>query len=83
MGWNKLDITYRERTKRVDIERPSNLDEMLTVASTLSSEFDFVRVDLYSCKNKVIFGEMTFTPVAGLIKFEPKSWDLLFGQKWK
>lgn len=45
-----------------ELPRPSNLDEMLRVASELSKGIKAVRVDLYSINGRVVFGEMTFTP---------------------
>ena len=39
--------------------------EMLDICRTLSADFPFVRVDLYNCDGKVIFGELTFTPNGG------------------
>ncbi len=47
-------------------EKPYSLDTMLECATVLSKEFPFVRVDFYQCGKRAIFGEMTFTPAAGL-----------------
>jgi hypothetical protein len=80
--WNKLDMSYRSGFIDCEIARPENFEEMLEVASALSSDFDFVRVDLYNVKGKVYFGEFTFTPVAGNFVFKPSSWDDYLGQKW-
>lgn len=51
------------------MEKPQNLDVMLSVAEKLSEEFPCVRVDLYNVKGKIYFGEMTFTSQAGLMDF--------------
>lgn len=80
--WNKLDFSYREHATRPDIAKPDNLDEMLSVAAKLASGFDFVRVDLYNPDGKILFGEFTFTPVSGRLKFRPESWDMKLGQMW-
>ena len=45
-------------------------------------KFKQVRVDLYNIKGKIYFGELTFTPGNGAIKFEPPTWDLVFGKLW-
>jgi tetratricopeptide (TPR) repeat protein len=82
VNWNKLDLSYRNTYKDFDLKKPANLDEMLDVASTLSSDFDFVRVDLYNCFGRIVFGELTFTPVAGVLKFKPETWDAYLGSKW-
>jgi len=43
-------------------EKPKNYQEMWNYAKILSKPFPFVRVDLYSCDGKTIFGELTFSP---------------------
>ena len=64
------------------IHKPKNLSKMLQIASKLSAKFKQVRVDLYNIKGKIYFGELTFTPGNGAIKFEPPTWDLVFGKLW-
>lgn len=46
--------------------KPKMLDQMLEYAKVLSAPFPFVRVDFYEIDEKVIFGEMTFTPTGCL-----------------
>lgn len=82
INWNKLSLSYRDEHKPCDIGRPDNLDEMLRIASILSSDFDFVRVDLYNVHGRIYFGELTFTPVGGRCKFKPEYWDAELGNKW-
>jgi len=81
-NWNKLDLSYRSHFQDVQIAKPHNLNQMLAAASALAEGFDFVRVDLYSAKGRIYFGELTFTPRAGIFKFKPESWDLILGEKW-
>lgn len=45
---------------------PQNLSRMLEIAKTLSKDFPYVRVDLYSVGEKIFFGELTFTPSGNL-----------------
>jgi len=46
---------------------------MFEYAYKLSKPFPFVRTDFYLNKGKIIFGELTFTPSAGLdIKRTPE-----------
>ena len=47
------------------VPKPACFSEMLEMASVLSKGFPEVRVDFYVVKNKVYFGEMTFTASAG------------------
>lgn len=60
--------------------RPSNLEEMITVVRSLSAGIPFVRVDLFEHFGRVLFSEMTFHPVSGMMPVEPKSADLMIGQ---
>jgi hypothetical protein len=63
------------------VARPRELEEMIAVARTLSKELDYVRVDLYNCRDKVYFGELTLHHGGGWERFTPPSWDLYFGNK--
>jgi len=48
------------------LPQPHNLCQMLEIATILTKGFPCVRLDLYEVGGKVFFGEMTFTPSAGL-----------------
>ena len=52
--------------------KPYNLEKMLNISEDLSKGFPFVRVDFYEVNNKLIFGEMTFTPAGGFDASEIK-----------
>ncbi len=58
---------------------PDNLFEMIKIAETLSKGCKFLRVDLYNVKGKILFGELTFYPAAGLGEFVPKEWNEKIG----
>ena len=58
-----------------DIRMPACYEEMLKIAETLSAGFPHVRVDLYSVKERPVFGEMTFSKGAGFDKILPYSFD--------
>lgn len=49
---------------------PCSLEEMRRDADILSEPFPFVRVDFYEHNGKPCFGEMTFTPAAGIFPSE-------------
>lgn len=61
-----------------DLAKPKYFELMLDVASKLSSNIPFVRVDLYAIP-EVFFGEMTFYPGNGTEHFYPAEWDLILG----
>lgn len=48
-------------------KKPKHWDEMVSIAKILSNDFKCVRVDLYEYKDKVYFGELTFTPAGGIL----------------
>lgn len=48
------------------VQRPKCLSKLFEYADKLSKPFPFVRADFYICNSKVYFGELTFTPAAGL-----------------
>ena len=62
------------------LPKPEGFEKMIAYACKLSQEFPFVRVDLYYCDRKIIFGELTFTPGAALDNTRPPEIDLLFGK---
>ena len=81
--WEHLDIRrppYRNSTQLA--QKPNNYDLMIQLATKLSKGFQYVRVDLYEHENRVYFGEMTFTPASGMMKFDPDAWDYRLGQLW-
>lgn len=47
-------------------EMPDGFKKMREYATKLASDFKFVRADFYLLNSNVIFGELTFTPSAGL-----------------
>ncbi|KAA6347105.1 hypothetical protein EZS27_005398 [termite gut metagenome] len=69
LNWEKLDLLKDIYKHDKNIPKPKNLEKMIDYACILSTEFDFVRVDLYDTGDKVFFGEMTFTPHGGLLRY--------------
>lgn len=80
--WNKLDITSDCEQTENKIDKPKNLEKMLEVASKLSEDFPFVRVDLYNVDGKIYFGELTFYPWSGYVCFTPDDFDYELGKKF-
>lgn len=64
---NRIKIEYHPNQRF--IRKPVNHKRMLEIAAKLSEQFDFVRVDFYEVDNKIIFGEMTFTPNSNVMVF--------------
>jgi hypothetical protein len=81
VDWNHLDITVGPyKRSAAPGPRPSNFPDVLDVAIRLAEDFDYVRVDLYAPDNQVFFGELTFTPGAGVLPFKPDSVDYEWGK---
>ena len=83
-GWSELDFAFVYPRSSRHLEKPSNLDEMLEVASALSRGFGFVRVDLYSNGERCLVGEITNCPENAMGTFMPKAGEamaskMLFG----
>lgn len=63
--WEILGITGKYKMPEGSIEKPICLDDMITCSKKLSKPFEFVRIDYYQFEDRLIFGEMTFTPAGG------------------
>lgn len=79
-NWNLLDVSSDCPKANRELIRPVGLDKMVQLAEKLSKGFPFVRVDLYNIQGKIIFGELTFYPWSGYVKFTPDSFDLEMGK---
>ena len=81
-NWNKQDVVIGESSAAADYECPGNFEEMLQIARTLSADFPAVRVDLYSIQGKIYFGELTYFPWSGYMRFKPDEFDFVLGEKF-
>lgn len=67
--------------RKPQIKKPEKFEEMIDMARKLSDGFKYVRVDFRDCQNGIVFGEMTFSPMACILNFEPKEYNLKLGEK--
>lgn len=80
--WNYIDVgTDCEKLGDV-IPKPEGFEEMKRIAEDLARDFPCVRVDLYWVNHRVYFGELTFYPWTGYIKFDPDNFDMELGNKF-
>lgn len=81
MNWEKIPLrcTWPSAKGLLDA-KPANFEKMKRFAKKLSQPFSFVRVDFYEVNKKLYMGEMTFIPMSGIGKFEPKEWDEKLGE---
>lgn len=81
--WNTVDISWGAPKPDVEFSKPDNLNEMLEIASKLSSDLVHARIDLYNIDSHVYFGEITFYDGSGLEKINPQSYDEYLGSLMK
>lgn len=81
LDWNKLRVRYT-MTNCGRMPRPAALEEMQSITERLAEGFEFVRVDLYSAKEGVFFGELTLVPMAASQGFDPPEFDDFLGELW-
>ena len=79
IDYNHLDILNGHPQADVIPAKPENYYDMVEVARQLSKGFAFVRIDLYSYKEGVLFGEITFFHHSGMVPFIPNKWDDIMG----
>lgn len=81
INFNLLKYKYADYDRVTAKGKPQNYETMINIASILSSDFPFVRVDLYNCNGKIIFGELTFFPASGYLeKILPDEFDMELGK---
>ena len=80
--WNLLRINPDSIAAPDDftLPKPACVEDMLHYAEILSEPFPFVRVDFYVVADRVVFGELTFTPASGMDKNRLPETDILLGK---
>lgn len=80
LNWNKLPFSKKKKiTSNINFDKPSGLEKMTELATTLADKLPFVRVDFYFAKGNIIFGEMTFYPADGRRNFYPDFYNKTIG----
>lgn len=79
MNFNPIDVHLGFERSETPIKRPTNFEEMISVAKLLSKGLVHVRIDLYNIKDKIYFGEYTFHHNGGLSVFKNKTDDIKWG----
>ena len=79
--WEKTNISLNDDIPYKDVyPKPKKLEKMLLLAKEMSKAYEYVRVDFYYIQDDIFFGEMTFTPDAGMIKFNNPKIDEELGE---
>lgn len=58
---------------------PENIQEMIRIGQLLACDFPYARIDFYNVDKRVVFGEITFYPWSGYVKFIPDEFDSHLG----
>lgn len=77
--WNELDIFYFSN-KKAQVDKPSTLKEMLKLSEDLAKDFPYIRIDWYNLDGKIYFGEFTFRPYGGFMKWNKDVVDVELGK---
>lgn len=81
LNWNELPFVQNYPRYAGDITKPADLPQLVGLARKLSKDFNYVRVDFYVLDDGSIkFGEMTFTPGAGVGTWNLPEYNLEFGK---
>lgn len=70
--WNEQEFSILKEKSSKKIDKPVNFKEMLRVVNKLSSDFEFIRVDLYTDGETIYVGELTNWPENGNGYFVPR-----------
>lgn len=70
MGHDQRDLNTRH-TCETKHDEPENLSKMINFAEKLAGNQPFLRIDFYEVNSHIYFGEITFYPTSGFIKFYP------------
>jgi TupA-like ATPgrasp len=62
--WQRMPFNVIDGTDEI-LPQPDNLSDLLKTAGKLARGLPFARIDLYSVRGKIYFGEISFTPMEG------------------
>lgn len=78
--WEYIDASIKfPNDPTIQIPRPAKLEKMLEIAAVLSEGIAQVRVDLYSIRDEIYFGELTMYHGGGMEKFTPEELGIKMG----
>jgi len=87
-AWRRLPFVWTEWEGAAplwpggrEVDRPDALPEMIRLAETLSKDFPYARIDLFFCRGRVYFGEITFFHGGGFERMDPPEWDRKLGDR--
>ena len=79
MDFNVVNINHGFKRHVPEFDKPIQFDKMKELATRLSKDIPFVRVDFFEVDGKVYFGEFTFYDWGGMNPFAEAAQDLELG----
>lgn len=83
MQWKRVEslvgLNPKVNNSIAIISCPHSFAEMKQIATTLSQDIPFSRIDLYEVNGHCYFGEITFFPAGGMGCFRPEEWNEKIG----
>lgn len=85
---NKCLLPFCDNDKLPKMEKmpfpiqSDTFEKMKRICIDLAKPFNQVRVDFYSVKGKILFGELTFFDGGGSTVFFPDEWNYKFADNW-
>ena len=76
---SKMPLKRDDYTDIPSVELPPFYGEMMNMAKELCRPFPFVRVDFFLANGTYYFAELTFTPGACMVPFNPEKYDAEWG----
>lgn len=73
------DVISDHPTFDIPPQLPANISEMIMIAEKLAQGYPFARIDLYNIQGHIVFGEITFYPWSGYVKYTPDTFDYTLG----
>lgn len=84
LDWKDLHYVVKDyHYSEEDAPRPKALAEMINDAAILSKGLDYARIDLYDLDGRVVFGEITLTPMGGWLSYFTPEANKMMGAKIK
>ena len=78
--WELQNFRQKSLPTKKIYKKPEQLEKLLRLASKLSRDTNFLRVDFYIVDNRILFSELTFYPGGGISKFYPEEADYMLGK---
>lgn len=79
MNFNKVNIRMEDPNSEEVHVKPIYFEEMKRIATKLSSNTSFLRIDYYIINNELYFGELTFFHMSGFAPINPEKWAYILG----